>query len=459
MVYYPFDTGKFARVGRTPLGQYTGILGIFVMIMLAFALSTNRSKVPWKFVFVGILVEIVVAAAILKLPGIRDAFEGMGWFVNRVIGMSRAGSDFVFGSALRDQSKPWGFVFAVQVLPIVIFFSALMSVLYYLGVMQKIVAVLAWCLRKTLRVTGAEATCMAANMFIGQTEAPLTIRPLIPRMTRAQLMLVMLGGFAHIAGSVLGAYVLMLGGDNEHSRILFAKHLIAASVMSAPSAFVIARIIVPEVETPPPEDARSLESVADEDHANVFDAAAGGATTGMKLAANIAAMLIAFISLLALINWPIQVIGELSSVKPWLASHGIQELSLQVILGRIFAPLAWTMGIEWKDAPFIGSLLGEKLILTEFVAYLHLADAMHNIPNVASEGEIVAKLSPRSAQIAAYALCGFANFASIAIQIGGLSVIAPSRRKEFARLALRAMLGGALATQLTASVAGLFIAI
>ena len=333
-----------------------------------------------------------------------------------------------------------------------------MSVLYYLGVMQRIVAVLAWCLRKTLRVTGAEATCMAANMFIGQTEAPLTIRPLLPRMTRAQLMLVMLGGFAHIAGSVLGAYVLMLGGEDAHSRVLFAKHLIAASVMSAPSAFVMARIIVPEVETPPPEDSRSIHAAAEEDHANVFDAAAGGATTGMKLAANIAAMLIGFISLLALINWPIQAIGEIAVVKSWLAAQGISELSLQVILGRLFAPLAWTMGIEWKDAPLIGSLLGEKLILTEFVAYLHLSQALHPGQDLATGGEIVAKLSPRSAQIAAYALCGFANFASIAIQIGGLSVLAPNRRKEFARLALRAMLGGALATQMTASVAGLFIA-
>lgn len=427
------------------------------MILLALALSTNRPKVPWKFVLIGVIVEILVAGAILRLPGIRDFFEGMGWFVNRVIDMSQAGTDFVFGSALRDKSKPWGFIFAVQVLPIVIFFSSLMSVLYYLGVMQRVVAVLAWCLRKTLRVTGAEATCMAANMFIGQTEAPLTIRPLIPRMTRAQLMLVMLGGFAHIAGSVLGAYVLMLGGEDQHSRVLFAKHLIAASVMSAPSAFVMARIIVPEVETPPPEDAQSIQAAADEDHANVFDAAAGGATTGMKLAANIAAMLIGFISLLALINWPIHAIGEIAVVKSWLATQGISELSLQVLLGRLFAPLAWTMGIEWKDAPLIGSLLGEKLILTEFVAYLHLSDALHAVPNVGAEGEIVAKLSPRSAQIAAYALCGFANFASIAIQIGGLSVLAPSRRKEFARLALRAMLGGALATQMTASVAGLFI--
>ena len=441
------------------MDQYRGLLGVGVMILLGLALSTNRSRVPWRLVLIGVVVEILVAGAILWVPGIKAAFEVLGQIVNRIIQMSDAGTDFVFGSALRDPSKPWGFIFAVKVLPIIIFFSALMSVLYYMGVMQKVVAVLAWCLRKTLRVTGAEATCMAANMFIGQTEAPLTIRPLIPKMTRAQLMLVMLGGFAHIAGSVFGAYVMMLGGDNDVSRAMFAKHLIAASVMSAPAAFVMARIIVPETETPPPEDPKSLQAATEEDHANIFDAAASGATTGMKLAANIAAMLIGFVSLLALVNLGLATVFEKLHMINWLHANGIAEPSLQAFLGKIFAPLAWTMGIEWKDAPLIGSLLGEKLILTEFVAYLHLADAIHAVPGVADQGEIVSKISPRSAQIAAYALCGFANFASIAIQIGGLSVLAPSRRREFAQLALRAMLGGALATQMVASVAGLFIPI
>lgn len=437
--------------------QYRGLLGVGVMILLGYALSTNRSRVPWRLVMIGIVVEILVAGAILWVPGIKNAFEVLGAIVNRIIQMSEAGTDFVFGSALRDPSKPWGFIFAVKVLPIIIFFSALMSVLYYMGIMQKVVAVLAWCLRKTLRVTGAEATCMAANMFIGQTEAPLTIRPLIPKMTRAQLMLVMLGGFAHIAGSVFGAYVMMLGGDDDASRAMFAKHLIAASVMSAPAAFVMARIIVPETETPPAEDPKSLDAATEEDHANVFDAAASGATTGMKLAANIAAMLIAFVSLLALLNLGLGTLFEKLHMLDWLRANGIPDPSLQAFLGRIFAPLAWTMGISWQDAPLIGSLLGEKLILTEFVAYLHLSEAIHAVPGAAGQGEVVAQISPRSAQIAAYALCGFANFASIAIQIGGLSVLAPSRRREFARLALRAMLGGALATQMVASVAGLFI--
>ena len=438
------------------MSQYTGVIGILVMVLLALAMSFNRKAVPWRLVFTGIVVQVVLAAVVLKAPFISEGFDKIGWFVNQVIAKSDAGIDFVFGSALRDASKPWGFIFAVKVLPIVVFFSALMSVLYFLGIMQRIVAGLAWALRKTLRLTGAEATCMAANIFIGQTEAPLTIRPLIGRLTRAQLMLVMLGGFAHIAGSVLGAYVMMLGGQDENLRALYAKHLITASLMSAPAAFVMARIIMPETDTPPPEDAASLATITAEDHANVFDAAASGASTGMRLAANIAAMLIAFVSLLALINWPLHAIGEIPAVHNALGGIGMQELSLQSILGRLLSGLAWTMGIRSEDTTVIGGLLGEKLIVTEFVAYLHLADAV-NASKAAGLAGAAGGLSPRSAQIAAYALCGFANFASIAIQIGGLSVLAPQRRKDFAQLALRAMLGGALATQMTACVAGLFI--
>ncbi len=435
------------------MDQFTGVLGILVMVLLGLALSTNRARVPWRSVAMGVLVQIVLAAAILRVPGIKELFEGLGWFVNQVIQKSEAGIDFVFSAPLRDASQPWGFIFAVKVLPIIIFFSALMSALYYVGFMQRVVAALAWALRKTLRVTGAEATCMGAAIFVGQTEAPLTVRPLIPSMTGAQLMLIMVSGFAHIAGSVLGAYVMMLGGQDEVARTLFAKHLIAACVISTPASFVMARLLLPETETPPAEDPQSLRALSAEDHANLFDAIAGGATTGMRLVANIAAMLIAFVSILALINWPLHGLGELPALKGWLAANGIQDLSLQTIMGWVLAPVAWTMGIPWHDARLVGTLLGEKLVLTEFVAYLHLADAIHAAPTAAG----VAAISPRSAQITTYALCGFANFASIAIQIGGLSVLAPTRRKEFARFALRAMLGGALATQMTASIAGLFI--
>ncbi len=435
------------------MDRFVGLLGVAVMVLLAVALSTNRARISWRLVGVGLAVQTALAALILRAPLVKDIFELLGWFVNQVISRSAQGTQFVFGSALLDDRGPWGFIFAVKVLPIVIFFSALMSVLYHLGVMQRIVSALAWVLRRTLGVTGAEAMCMAANVFIGQTEAPLTIRPLIAGMTQAQLMLIMLGGFAHIAGSVLGAYVLMLGGTDEAARTLFAKHLIAASVMSAPAAFVIARIILPETEAPPPEDPEALKGASAEDHANVFDAAASGASTGLRLAANIAAMLIAFISLLALLDWPLAALGEVEPVKAWMVERGMTHgLSLQVILGQVLAPLAWTMGVPWRDATFIGGLMGEKLVLTEFVAYLHLSEALQ-----AARDGAPGAISDRAGQIGAYALCGFANFASIAIQIGGLSVLAPARRKDIARLALRAMLGGALATQLTASVAGLFI--
>lgn len=426
--------------------RFIGLIGVLVMVALALALSCDRRNVRWRIVVVGILIQMLVAAAVLRVPGIKQAFAGAAWCVNVVIDQCQAGIEFIFGHTLANAPGP-GFSFAVRVLPIVIFFSSLMAVLYYLGVMQRVVAAMAWALRRTLRVSGAEATCAAANVFLGQTEAPLTVRPLIPGMTRAQLMLVMVSGFGSIAGSVLGAYVQMLGGEDPAARQLFTTHLLGASLMSAPAAFVMARIIMPETEVPPPEDARSIATIAEEDHANIFDAAASGATTGVKLAINIAAMLIAFVSLLALLNWPLHALGETESLKPILSSYGFEHgLSIQILLGRLFAPIAWTMGIPWQDATTMGALLGEKLILTEFVAYAHLAEAK-------AAGTITA----RSAQIGAYALCGFANFASIAIQIGGLSVLAPNRRKDFARLALRAMLGGALATQMSASIAGLFI--
>lgn len=427
----------------------TGLLGITALLLLALAMSWNRRAVPWRLVVVGIGLQIVLAALMLRVPGATWVFDQAAWLVNRLIDQSEAGIAFIFGEKLSNPSGPWGFVFAFKVLPIIIFFASLMSVLYYLGIMQRLVAGLAWLMRRTLGVTGAEAMCMASGVFLGQTESPLTVKPLLPGMTRAQLMTVMLGGFANIAGSVLGAFVMMLGGDDDGQRTLFAKHLICSSVLSAPAAFVIARIILPETETPPPEDARTLMAgvPTDEKPTNLFDAAAIGATDGLKLAANVAGMLIAFVSLLAVLNWLIGGAGSLA---------GMPGLSLQTILGHLFAPLAWTMGIPWHECHIVGGLIGEKLVLTEFVAYTHLAQIMHPMPG--PDGIVPhAALSDRTAQITAYALCGFSNFASIAIQIGGLSVMAPTRRKDFSQLALRAMLGGALATQMTACVASLFI--
>lgn len=431
------------------------LLGIVVLIGMAWLCSENRVRTPWRLVVTGVALQFALALLMLKAPYVSDAFEWFARLVTGVIAQSQAGIAFVFGEDLaRGASSSLGFVFAFQVLPIIIFFAALMGVLYHARVMQVLISGLAFLLRSTLGVTGAEALCMAANVFVGQTEAPLTVKPLIERMTRAQLMTLMTGGFATIAGSVLGAYTGMLGGDDPERTVLFAKHLITASVISAPAAFVMARLLVPETEAPPSEHVRDIgEEAGDGRATNVIEAAAMGATDGLRLALNVGAMLIAFLSLLALLNWPLRE----ASLWVWEGLLGVPEapfgqvvslpvLSLEGVLGWALSPLAWLLGVDWQDAGVVGSLLGQKLLVTEFVAYGGLQTAIQD-----------ATISDRAAQISAYALCGFANFGSLAIQIGGLSAIAPGRRSDFASLALRAMIGGAMASFMTACVAGLLI--
>lgn len=424
----------------------TGLIGIAVLIALAYALSEDRRRFPVRLVVVGILLQFVLAWLMIRFEPVVFWFTVLGHWVNAVITSADAGARFIFGE-LSVGREPWGFVFATRVLPIIIFFASLMGVLYHLGIMQRVIAALAWLLRSTLGVTGAEATAMAANVFVGQTEAPLCVRPFIPRMTRAQLATLMVGGFATIAGSVFAAYVAMLGGDDVASRVAFVKHLITASVLSAPAAFVMARIIVPEREVPVGEDLRSI--TVERETRNVLDAAAAGATDGLRLALNVAAMLIAFVSLLALVNLGLGALGRVGLPAAALERLGVSELRLEVILGWLLSPLAWTMGVPWSECAFFGSLLGQKLVVTEFIAYGSLAADIH------TEG--AHRLSPRSVAIAAYALCGFANFPSIAIQIGGLTALAPLRRSEFASLGLRAMAGGALASWMTACIGGVLL--
>jgi CNT family concentrative nucleoside transporter len=311
--------------------------------------------------------------------------------------------------------------------------------------MQRAVSGIAWVMQRTMKTSGAETLSAAANIFVGQTEAPLTIKPYIPKLTQSQLMAVMTGGFATIAGSVLAAYVGLLGGENDEARVLFAKHLITASVMSAPAGFVMAKLMVPETEQPREETLQALKGPERETR-NVLDAAAAGATDGLKLALNVAAMLVAFVALLALINWPLSALSTWGAIDTWRVSKGLPEASLQNILGMALMPLAWLMGVAWHDCKEIASLLGQQVILTEFVAYLDLTRMIR-------EGTI----DSRSARIATYALCGFANLPSIAIQIGGLSALAPERRADLARLGLRAMTAGALGCWMTASIASVFI--
>ncbi|GAB4386742.1 MAG: nucleoside transporter [Phycisphaerales bacterium] len=440
------------------LARFQGLIGLGVLVLLAWLISERRRLFDWRIVIGGIGLQIVLAAVLLRVPGPVEALEWLSRGVAGVIARADAGIAFVFSRELLQPDAPWGFVFAVRVLPIIIFFASLMSVLYFIGVMPRLVALLAWVLRRSLGVSGAEAMAMASNVFVGQTEAPLCVRPLLEKMTRAQLMTLMVGGFATIAGSVLAAYAMYLapGVPDELGRLdpqvtaaraEWIKHLITASVMSAPAAFVMARIIVPETETPPDERVASISS--DQTPANIFDAAAIGAADGLRLALNVAAMLIAFVSLLALVSWPLEALGTgLQPLHDWLQQRHIDRLNLQVILGWMLAPLAWTLGVPWRDCGFFGSLMGEKIIATEFIAYVHLAKDVNGADPMLTE---------RSARIAAYALCGFANFASVGIQIGGLSALAPGKRRVFTQLAMRAMIGGAFASWMTACIAGLFL--
>ena len=427
------------------MGSPVGALGVVTLLLIAWAISADRGRPPWRIILGGVGLQIALAALLLKTPGVVDLFNTIASLINDAISSVDQGTLFVWGQSLGDPGN--GFVFAIHAMAIVIFFASLVSVLYHLGVMQRLIAALAWVLRRSLGVTGAEALAMAANVFVGQTEAPLCVKPYIERMTRSQLMTLMVGGFATIAGSVLAAYVGMLGGTDEAARELFIRHLLTASLMSAPAAFVVAKIIIPETEEP--FDEVVCMSAIERPHVNALDAAAGGATDGMKLALNIVAMIIAFVSIVALVNMPLGWLGR--TLDPDLEDGlGLQNLSIETMLGAAFTPLAWAMGIEWRDCAAVGSLMGQKIVLTEFIAYFNLGEIINN-----PEG---AGISPRSAQIAAYALCGFANFASIAIQVGGFSVIAPGRRADFVTLGLKAMIGGALASWMTASIAGLFIA-
>ena len=418
------------------MNKFIGILGVFAILGLAYLLSNNKNKIDKKLILWGISLQIFFAILILKVPGGKFVFNSIDTIIKKILDFSVEGSKFLFGNLADDSlyfpadgSWPgFGFQFAFLVLPTVIFFSSIMSVLYHIGIMQKLIKIISKIMQKTMGTSGAETTSISANIFVGQTEAPLVIKPFINKMTKSELIAIMTGGFATVAGGVMAAYVLMLNKTIPG----IAGHLMAASIMSAPAALVIAKIIYPETSTPQTarEDIK-LSKVSDE--ANFLEAIGNGATEGMKLAINIAAMLIAFISVITFFNWLLSLI-----------SFGETVLSIELILGYVFMPLAFLMGAPWSEAQTLGSLMGQKLVLTEFIAY----------GNLAALGDTI---STKTATIAAYALCGFANFASIGIQLGGIGSIAPDRKKDLAQLVTKAMLGGALASWLTATIAGILI--
>ena len=415
-----------------------GFFGLAVLISIAFGLSSNKKKVDWKLVISGIGLQLFFAILVILVPGGREFFEALSRIFVTVIGFAMEGSAFIFGS-LADPSN-LGFIFAFQVLPTIIFFASLMAVLYHLGLMQKIVQAMAWVMLKVMRISGSESLSVAANVFVGQTEAPLVVRPYISRMTESELFTMMVGGMATIAGGVLAAYITMLGGADEAARIFYAKHLLSASIMAAPATIVIAKLLKPETQESVTKGKVSLR--VEKTATNVIEAAANGAADGVKLALNVGGMLLAFVALIALVNYPIGWIGEVTGLETIAG----EPLSLSLILGYFLSPLAWVIGIPWQDAVTVGGLIGEKAVTNEFVAYAHLNEIQHT-------------LTPKALLISTYALCGFANFSSIAIQIGGIGGLAPERRSDLARLGLTAVLGGTLATMMTATIAGVLTSI
>ena len=427
-----------------------GLIGLAVFIGIAVLFSTNRRAINWRLVAAGIGLQIVFALLVLKTTPGEVLFDTLATLFRDLLAFTYDGSSFIFG-ALGNPEE--GNNFAFQVLPTIIFFASLMGVLYHLRVVQPLVRGMGWVMQKTLRISGAESLAAAANVFIGQTEAPLVVKPYVERMTKSELMTLMSGGMATIAGGVLAAYISFLGGDTEAEQVLFAKHLLSASIMSAPAAIVMAKILVPETEEPATRGMTEIEH--EEESNNLIEAAANGAGEGLKLALNVGAMLLAFIALIGAINavfgWfgnPTLFGTELYDLNSTVASASdgrFEALSLQSIFGFIFAPLAWAMGVETADILSFGTLLGEKVAVNEFVAFASLQD-------------LKSVMTQRSVVIGTYALCGFANFSSIAIQIGGIGGIAPSRRSEIAALGLRAVLGGALASWLTATIAGVLVA-
>lgn len=422
------------------------ILGIAVLTAVLWLFSSNKKAINWWMVVKGLGLQLILALGVLKVPGVSWAFEKFSLAAVTLLDFTREGSTFLFGSLITDTTS-FGYLFAFQVLPTVIFFSAVTSLLYYFGILQKVVKAMAWVMQKTLRLSGAESLAAAGNIFIGQTEAPLLVKPYIAKMSRSELLSLMAGGMATIAGGVLAAYIGYLGGDDPERQLFFAKHLLTASVLSAPAALISAKILLPETE-----DVEEVAEISSQDMgSNALDAISNGTTEGVKLAVNVGAMLLVFTALVYGVNYLfVEGIGSWTGLNAWAAdfTNGrYDSFSLQFIMGAILSPIAWILGVPPEDLLLVGQLLGEKTILNEFYAYVTLTD-MKNAGLFASERSIV---------LSTYMLCGFANIASIGIQIGGIGTIAPSRRKDLSELSIKALIAGTVASLYTAAIVGLMI--
>ena len=441
------DNGILPNQGFSLNSLTRGMLGLFSLVMIAFIFSAKRRAVNWKTVGIGLGLQLLLAIGILKVPAIQWFFNVLGTFFNEILNFTLAGSQFLFGGLLNLDNPNIGYIFAFQILPTIVFFAALTSVLYYLGIIQKMVKVLAWLLTKFLGISGAESLSVAGNIFLGQTEAPLLIKAYLEKMNKSEILLVMIGGMATVAGGVLAAYIGFLGGNDEQLRLEFARHLIAASVMAAPGAIVMSKILYPQTEAVNKEIKISTEKIG----SNILDAIANGTTEGLRLAVNVGAMLLVFVAFIAMINGILGWVGDVSTVNAWIAENSsYEQLSLEAILGVIFAPLMWLIGVNGSDIFLMGQLLGIKLAASEFIGYIQLAE-LKEISSATHFG------FNKSVIMATYMLCGFANFASIGIQIGGIGSLAPGQRTTLSEFGMRAVLGGTLASLLSATMAGMIL--
>jgi CNT family concentrative nucleoside transporter len=424
---------------------WRGVLGMITLIFIAFLFSSNRRAVNWKTVGIGLAFQLVIAIGVLKVGFIKTIFEFVGKIFIKILGFTQSGSEFLFGGFMDVTS--YGFIFAFQVLPTILFFSALTSVLFYLGIIQKVVQAMGWLLTKLLGISGAESLSVAGNIFLGQTEAPLLIKAYLEKMTKSEILLVMIGGMATVAGAVLAAYIGFLGGDDEALKLVYAKHLLAASVMAAPGAIVISKILFPQTEKVNTDVSVSQEKIG----SNFLDAIANGTTEGLKLAVNVGAMLLVFVAFIAMINYGLLKIGTIGGLNEWISANSpYSAFSLEAILGTVFAPLMWLIGVAKEDVMLMGQLLGIKLAASEFIGYIQLAD----LKNVTNATHLTYN---KSIIMATYMLCGFANFASIGIQIGGIGSLAPSQRKQLSKFGMKALIGGTIASLISATIAGMII--
>ena len=433
------------NAGLSLISLSRGVFGMFFLIFIAYLFSNNRKAIVWKTVGIGLIIQVFIAIGVLKINFVKGLFETIGGFFIKVLEYTGEGTKMLLGEF--GNTETYGFIFVFQALPVIIFFSALSSILYYFGIIQKLVGFLAWGLTKIFKISGAESLSVAGNIFLGQTEAPLLIKAYLEKMNRSEIFLVMVGGMATVAGSVLGAYIGFLGGDDPIMQLEFAKSLLAASVMAAPGAIVIAKIIYPQTE----EIKTDISISSDRIGSNLLSAISIGTGEGIKMAVNVAAMLLVFIALIAMVSSIFTGIGDLIGINTWIASNTPYEsFSIEFLLGYLFAPLMWIIGVATEDVALMGQLLGVKIVASEFVGYTQLVDLKNSMSPTHFSYQ-------KSVIMATYMLCGFANFASIGIQIGGIGIIAPKIRKLLTELGFKAMIAGSIVSLMSATIAGIIL--